>query len=98
MTKDEILAKITELKEAAEGLDEPEKTFKLSDIDQLEIEVQGMAISDVADKMRTISLPALQDMDAAIQAARDATAAQAQRLAAFDKAYGFIKGALGILL
>lgn len=98
MTKDEILEKIVVLRQAADSLEEPEKTFKLSDTDQLEIQLQGMAISDVADKMRSISLPDLEAMDANIQAASDATAAHSQRVSAFNRAYDFVKGALGIAL
>lgn len=98
MTKEEILSKIAELEEAAKSMDEPDKTFKLSDIDQLKIELEGLAISDVAEKMRSISLPEIEQMDSNIAAAKDATAAHSQRVLAFNMAFEFIKGALGIII
>ncbi len=98
MTKDEILTKINLLRQAAASLEEPEKTFKLSDVDQLEIQVQGMTIDEIAKLVNTIELPDLGAMDAAIQGAKDATAAHSKRVEAFNSAYGIIKGVLGIVL
>lgn len=95
MTKEELMAKIAKLRQGAETLDEPERTFKLADVDQLEIQIAGMALDEIADKMRAISLPDTEAMDVDIKAARDATAAHALRVAAFDKAYGLIKTGLG---
>ena len=37
MTPEDIKTKITELETAAQGLGEPEKTFKLNDVAQLRI-------------------------------------------------------------
>ncbi|MFC1573132.1 hypothetical protein ACFL6M_05985, partial [Candidatus Eisenbacteria bacterium] len=66
--------------------------------DQLEIHLHGMAIADIADKMRSIPLSDLEAMDAEIAAARAATEAHSRRVAAFNRAYGLIKGALGIVV
>jgi hypothetical protein len=40
MTKEELETKIQELTEAAKGLEEPEKTFKLADINTLKITIR----------------------------------------------------------
>ncbi len=98
MTKDELLAKIVDMRRSAESLDEPEKTFKLSDTDQLEIKVQALAAAEIAQKMQAIELPSIAEMDANIAKARDATIAHSQRVAFLDKALDFITGVLRIVI
>lgn len=98
MTKEELESKIAELKVSAEDFSEPERTFKLSKINQLEIELQGMALSDITDLMAAIELPEIESMEQQIQAARDATKEQSERVEAFNKAYDFLKGALEIAI
>ncbi|MDH3597431.1 MAG: hypothetical protein OEU09_22315 [Rhodospirillales bacterium] len=98
MTREELEAEIQRLKHGAEGLDEPDKTFKLNDIAQLEIELQGMALADITAALRDITLPDLNEMKAQIDAAVDATKAHEQRVNAFNTAFGLLKTGLGIVL
>ena len=90
MTREELETEIGRLKQGAEGLDEPDKTFKLNDIAQLEIELQGMALADVTAALRDITLPDLNEMKAQIDAAVDATSAHERRVNAFNTAYGLL--------
>lgn len=98
MTKEEIESKIAELKESVDDFSEPERTFKLSKINQLEIELQGMALSDIAALMSDIELPEIESMEQHIQAANDATKEQSERVEAFNKAYDLLEGALEIAI
>jgi hypothetical protein len=98
MTANELRAKISELEQAAQTFDASEKPFRLSDIDQLRIRLDGLAIADVAARMQAISLPDIKRMDTHIAAARDAMAVQALRVSAFNTACGIIKGFLGIMV
>ena len=79
-------------------MDEPDKTFKLDDISQIKISIDSMAVSDIAEKMQSIELPSLQEMDSNIDLAIQATSSHEQRVSAFNKAYGIIKGAIGLAL
>jgi len=98
MNKQELLDKIELLRQAAEGLDEPDKTFKLSDISILIIKLEALAISEITQKMNLISLPEISDMDAEIQAANNAINSHENRVLAFNNAFNFIKGAIGIVV
>lgn len=98
MDKQEVLSKIEALRQAAEGFNEPDKTFMLDDISRLKIQLEGMAISDIAAKMNAISLPKLDEMNANIQAANSANASQSQRVEAFKNAFNFIKGIIGVIV
>ena len=57
-----------------------------------------MALSDIADKMATITTPTIADMDAKIKAAKDATAAQSMRVDAINSVIGLIKKGVGLVL
>ena len=83
MNKQEILNKIEVLSQAAEGLDGATKTFKLDDISRLKIKLEGMSISEVADKMSSISLPDISDMNEAIEEASDSINSHEKRVNAF---------------
>lgn len=98
MNKQELLDKISQLELAANQMNEPDKTFKLTDVSTLKIAVEGMAISDIAQKMGSIELPKLQEMENGIQVATQAISSHAQRVDAFNKVYGIIKGAIGLAL
>ncbi|MBO9492419.1 hypothetical protein J7384_18805 [Endozoicomonas sp. G2_1] len=98
MNKQELLDKISQLEQAAEQLDEPDKTFKLTDASKLKIAIEGMAISDIAQKMQSIELPKIQEMESSIHLATQAINSNAQRVDAFNKAYGIIKGALSLAI
>ncbi|SMO47245.1 hypothetical protein [Gracilimonas mengyeensis] len=96
MTKQELDEKIEELEQALEGLPPLQKTLNESKIGQLKMQIQGMTLSDIKEKLETISLPEKNDIEANIEAATDATQAQNKRVDAFNKVYGFIKGRLGL--
>lgn len=98
MTKEELLKKIAELESAAQRLDEPDKTFALSDVDQLKIQIEGLALSDLAAKMQAIQLPDLAEIDTQIAAAKKATAAQAAMVEAVSKGCQGIKFAMKLAL
>ena len=86
------------LEQAAEGFNEPDKTFMLDDVSRLKIQLEGMAISDIVAKMNVISLPELGKMNANIQAAKNANSSQSQRVEAFKSAFNFIKSVIGIII
>lgn len=98
MNRQELMEKIEALEEAASGLEGAARIFKGNDIKQLKIQIEGMAIDDIESKMSQIELPDLEDMDKAIQEASDAIKSQNDRVAAFDKAYSFIKTAVGVVV
>ncbi|MDP7548524.1 MAG: hypothetical protein QGF20_14640 [Alphaproteobacteria bacterium] len=98
MTPEDIKTKITELETAAQGLGEPEKTFKLNDVAQLRIQLEGMALQDLVAKLNQMALPDIEEMDRKIADARKATEDQQFRVDAFNTALGFIKTAVGIIL
>lgn len=94
MDKQTLLHNVLLLRQAAEKIDEPEKTFKLDDVSQLKIAIESMAISDIAQKMQQIDTPGKQVIDDSIQLALQANLSQSQRLDAFNKAYGVIKAVM----
>ena len=98
MDKQELLNKISQLEQAAEEMDEPDKTFKLTDVSTLKISIEAMAISDIAQKMQSIDLPKINEMEDSIQLATQAISSNAQRVHAFNKAYGIIKGVIGLAI
>lgn len=98
MDKQDLLKKVSMLKQAAEDMDEPDKTFKLDDVSQMKIAIESMSISDIAQKMQQIDTPKIQEIDDSIQLALQATASHSQRVHAFNKAYGVIKGAIKLAI
>ncbi len=98
MTREELKTKIQELTEAANGLAEPDKTFKLGEVDRLKIKLEGMALEELRQKLEQIQLPDLQQIDEQIAAAKDSTEAHQARVHAFNAAIGILKTALGIVL
>lgn len=98
MTRDELIAKIAALKLAAEGLEEPDKTFKLNDIAALEIELEGMALEELIASLNRMTLPEIQEMDHKIAEAQQANTDNQFRVDAFNTAFGILKTAVGIVL
>ena len=98
MNKSELLNKIDQLRDAAENFEGYEKFAAKDDISNLKIKVNSMIISDIANKMSSISLPEIEDMDDQIKLANDAIKSNESRVSAFNSAYGFLKNALGIVL
>ena len=98
MTKEELETKIQELTEAANSLEEPEKTFKLADINNLKMALESLALEVLMEKMAQIQLPDLQEMDKQIAAAKTATEAHNTRVDAFNAAFDLLKKGLDIVL
>lgn len=98
MNKQELLDKITKLEQSANQMNEPDKTFKLTDVSKIKIAIEGMAISDIAQKIQSIGLPKIQEMEDSIHLATQATSSHTQRVDAFNKVYGIIKGAIGLAI
>lgn len=98
MSKQELLNKIELLRQAAEGLDDPDKTFMLSDISILIIKLESFTLSEITQKMNSMSLPEISDMDTEIQVANNAINSHGNRVLAFNNAFSFIKRAFGIVI
>jgi len=98
MTRDELNQKIAALENAASTLKEPDRTLISVKINDLKNEIDGMSLSDIADKMASISTPAIAEMDAKIKAAKDATAAQNMRVDAINSVMGLIQKGIGLAL
>lgn len=98
MTRDELNARIAVLKAAAEGLEEPDSTFKLNDIAALEIELEGLALDELVARLNRITLPDIRKMDQKIAAARQDNTDNQFRVDAFNTAFGILKTAVGIVL
>ncbi len=98
MTREELAAKIRALAEVATTLEEPDRSLKLGDIDQLEIELAAMALEETRARLERVQLPDVEQIDAKIAAARDATKSHLFRVDAFNAALGLLKTAAGILL
>ena len=97
MTKEELDARIEALKQAADQLEEPDKTFKNNEVEMLLMQVDAMALDDIARVLSDgVNVPGLHEIDAAIAAAVDATETHNNRVAAFNRVYGMIKGAVGL--
>jgi hypothetical protein len=98
MNKQDLLDKISQLEQAANQMNEPDKTFKLTDVSILKIAVEGMAISEIAQKMQSIELHKAQEMEDGIHLATQAISSHSQRVDAFNKVYGIIKGVIGLAI
>ena len=98
MTEEELQTKIEELTEAANGLTEPDKTFALGEVDQLKIKMEGMTLADLRQNLEQIQLPAIQEMNEYITAAKDTTRAYQQRVNALSSAIGLLRTGLRMLL
>ena len=98
MTRDELNQKIAALESAADTLQEPDRTLKTVEINTLKNQIDGMALSDIADKMATISTPTVAEMGKKIEAAKKATAAQNMRVDAINSVIGLIKKGFGLVL
>jgi len=95
MDKQVLMEKISQLEQATKTMDQPDKNFKLDDISKLRIAIDSMSISDIANKLRAVDLPSIQEMDGNIEMALKATSSHEKRVNAFNKAYGIIRGAVG---
>lgn len=95
MTREELQARIAELRKAAEGLEEP---FTLNDINRLEMRLAGLSLDDITARLAAIELPEVGHIDQAIAAAREASAERAAQVAALDRALALLARAVGLVL
>ena len=98
MNVEELERKIGALMDAASRLTGPERVLKRIEIRNLENDIDGTATVDILDRLNRIELPDLQTIDRQIQAAKDATAAEARRAEAIGTAIGIIRTGLGLVL
>lgn len=102
MTRDKLNQKIAALESAADTLQEPDRTLKTVEINTLKNQIDGLALSDIADKMATISTPTVAEIDKKIEAAKEAakkaTAAQNMRVDAINSVIGLIRKGVGLVL
>ena len=97
MREQELKRRIAALRTAARALGEPRRTNRLDDADSLEMELEGMGLDRAAAIMSGINTPDLEDLDALIAAAEDATQAERKRNEMITGAIGKIRGFLGFL-
>ncbi len=98
MTSKELEAKIQELTEAAESLEEPEKSLTIADIKILGIEIKGLALRNLRQKLDQINLPDIREMDQKIAQAKSASQAQHSRVLSLNSVINTLKTALDIAL
>lgn len=96
MTPSALQAKIAGLRQAAHGMDEPERTLKLQDIATLETRIQDMALDEIVHKLEQIGPSSQHDMDALIHKACMASHDERARMQCFDQALRLLEAALGL--
>ena len=96
MTPSELRSKIAALRQAANGLDAPEKASRLQDVAILETDIHGMALDDIVRRLSRIDLPSQTQVDDLIAEAGDAANAHGQRVRCFDRALALLKAAMGM--
>jgi len=94
MTEKELELNILELIELAKSMDEPDRTFKLNEIDALKIQLQGVSLSDLKSKLEQVTLIKPQVINKDITAVERATKTQKAVLKTFDFGIKLIKTAL----
>lgn len=92
--KDEI----NRLTAASSNLNEPDKSFSLNKIDMLGMQIDGLALSELKDKLAQISLPDLDELKTLTNAANDATKDHASRVNAINSSVNILKSVLEIAL
>ena len=98
ITKEQLLRKVEELENAAKKMREPDKTFKLSEIDNLQIEIESMALSEIVSKLQAVSIPKIEEMDQEIAKANNAMETHQNRVQAFNAGVSLIIKILQIAL
>ncbi|WP_295898983.1 hypothetical protein [uncultured Vibrio sp.] len=90
-TKEELLNKIGELEEAAEGLANWKKRSALLKIIGLRMRVESFALSDIANVMSTIDTSGVEEINKLIQKAKDSQLVQRARVKNLNKAIQYFK-------
>jgi len=94
MTEHELELKLLSLTKLAENMPEPDRTFKLNEIDQLKIQLQGTALNELRTKLEQVTLIDNHAIDKKIVAAKETTATQETVLKTIDFSLNVIKIAL----
>ncbi len=94
MTEKELELNILELIELAKSMDEPDRTFKLNEIDALKIQLQGVSLSALKSKLKQVNLVEPQVIDKDITAVERAAKTQKAVVETFDFGVKLIKTAL----
>ncbi len=94
MTEKELELNILELIELAKSMDEPDRTFKLNEIDALKIQLQGVSLSALKSKLKQVNLVEPQVIDKDITAVERAAKTQKAVVETFDFSVKLIKTAL----
>ena len=94
MTRKELELNILVLTDLAKTMDEPDRTFKLNEIDTLNIQLQGISLSDLKSKLERVTLVDTQAIDEEITAVERANKTQETVVETFDFGVKLIKTAL----
>ena len=94
MTEKELELNILALTKLAKTMDEPDRTFKLNEIDALNIQLQGVSLSDLKSKLEQVTLVDNQAIDEEITAVEKANKTQETIVETFDFGVKLIKTAL----
>jgi len=94
MTEKELELNILALTELAKTMDEPDRTFKLNEIDALNIQLQGISLSDLKSKLEQVTLIDTQDISKKITAVEKENKTQERIVKTFDFGVKLIKTAL----
>jgi hypothetical protein len=96
MLQQQLELKILALTQLAKSMDEPDRTFKLNEIDQLTMQLQGLAFSDLNAKLAQVKLTDIQTIDEKITAVQQSASIQKSTVEVFDFSLTLIKTALAI--
>ncbi|MDQ7090173.1 MAG: hypothetical protein Q9M50_05940 [Methylococcales bacterium] len=94
MTKNELELNIVTLTQLAQKMPEPDRTFKLGEIDELAIQLQGVALNDLKSRLDKVNLTELETIDHQISATKNRSESQESTVEAFDFGMMLIKKAL----
>ena len=91
MTEKELELNILALTELAKTINEPDRTFKLNEIDALNIQLQGVSLSYLKSKLEQVTLVESQAIDEEITAVEKANKTQKTVVETFDFGVKLIK-------
>ena len=94
MTAKELELNILALTKLAKSMGEPDRTFKLNEIDALNIQLQGVSLSDLKSKLEQVTLVEPQVIDEKIIAVKRTAKTQQAVVETFDFGVKLIKTAL----
>lgn len=98
MTPEDLNQRIAEMKTVAAALFEPDKTLQQIQIRNLQNQIDGMALAELAAHLEQIALPDLAKIDEMIKEAQDAQKAQEDRVNALNSVFSIVSKAVGLVL